>query len=162
MHDISWFFGKTLAQKIGFLNLKKNLVINFHRILFKSKNLYYLLCVYTNLVFGKNLAPEIFTKMLSSDCRVLKLFISLEQIDETASFLACWNKFAKIWTWLKVFWLGQKWMWPVCSQDYNIGSISKMNRWNKLIFLQAGTNSGKLKVDSIILGWVWWKITLAF
>ena len=106
MHDISWFFGKTLAQKIGFLNLKKNLVINFHRILFKSKNLYYLLCVYTDLVFGKDLAPEIFTKMLSSDCRVLKLFISLEQIDETASFLACWNKFAKIWTWLKVFWLG--------------------------------------------------------
>ena len=27
-----------------------------------------------------------------------------------------------------------------------------MTRWNKLIFLHTGTNSGKLKVNSMILG----------
>ena len=30
-----------------------------------------------------------------------------------------------------------------------------MNRWNELIVLDAGTNSGKLKVDSMIFGWAW-------
>ena len=29
---------------------------------------------------------------------------------------------------------GQKWMWPVWSRDFKIDFISKMNRWNKLIF----------------------------
>ena len=29
---------------------------------------------------------------------------------------------------------------------------SKMGRWNKVIFFR---NSGKLKVDPVIFGWVW-------
>ena len=29
-------------------------------------------------------------------------------------------------------------------------------------FLYAGTNSGKLNVDSIIFGWVWSKMAMAF
>ena len=32
-----------------------------------------------------------------------------------------------------------------------------MSGWNKLIFLHAGTNSGKLKVISMICGWAWSK-----
>ena len=57
------------------------------------------------------------------------------------------------------------WTWPrkgVASLSWNskIDCISKLNRWNKLIFFHAVTNSGKLKVDSIILGgpcqkWQW-------
>ena len=30
---------------------------------------------------------------------------------------------------------GQKWVWPAWSQDSKIGCISKMNRWNELIFV---------------------------
>ena len=29
-------------------------------------------------------------------------------------------------------------------------------------FLHAGTNSGKLKVDSVILGWAWSKMAVIF
>ena len=36
-----------------------------------------------------------------------------------------------------------------------------MNWWNKH-FLHAGTNSGKLKVDSMIFGWTWSKMATAF
>ena len=43
-----------------------------------------------------------------------------------------------------------------------IGCISRMNRWIEKIFLLAGENSGKLKVDSMVLGWVWSKMVVAF
>ena len=36
--------------------------------------------------------------------------------------------------------------------------ISKMNRWNQLIFSHAGTNSGKLKID---FSDVWSKMVMA-
>ena len=38
----------------------------------------------------------------------------------------------------------------------------KMNRWNKVIFFHAGTNSGKPKVNSVIFGWMYWKIAMTF
>ena len=57
--------------------------------------------------------------------------------------------------------MGQKWVWPVWSWDFKIDCISEMNRWNKLIFLHAGTNPGKLKVDSTIFGWVFSKMAMA-
>ena len=57
---------------------------------------------------------------------------------------------------------GQKRVWPVWSQDSKIDCNSKINRWNKLIFLQDGTNSGKLKVGLMIFGLVWSKVTMAF
>ena len=45
-----------------------------------------------------------------------------------------------------------------CSQSSHrtlkIDCISKMNRLNKDIFFHAGTNLGKLTVDSMILRWV--------
>ena len=37
----------------------------------------------------------------------------------------------------------------------------KRNRWNKLIFLYVTTNSGKLKVDSMIFGWALLKMAIA-
>ena len=46
-------------SKKGFLNLKKNLVINFSLNLFYNENFYYLLCSCTNPIFGKDLIPEI-------------------------------------------------------------------------------------------------------
>ena len=39
-----------------------------------------------------------------SDCGIFKSNISPEQINETASFFACWYKFTKIKSWLKSFW----------------------------------------------------------
>ena len=36
----------------------------------------------------------------------------------------------------RVFLVGhnQKWVWPTCSWDSRIDYVSRMNRWNKLIF----------------------------
>ena len=41
-------------------------------------------------------------------------------------------------------------MWLVWSQHSKIDCISKMDWWNKLIFLHPDKNSGKLKLDSLI------------
>ena len=38
----------------------------------------------------------------------------------------------------------------------------KLNRLNKVIFFHAGMDSGKFKVDSMIFGWVWLKMAMAF
>ena len=40
------------------------------------------------------------------DSRIFKSTISPEQGDDTASFFACWYKFMKIKSWLKIFWSG--------------------------------------------------------
>ena len=67
VHDRARVFGKTFffqknwekGQKQGFLNLKKNLAINFHWICPIMK-IYIICCSCTNLyVFGKNLVLEI-------------------------------------------------------------------------------------------------------
>ena len=74
--DRARFFEKNLfAQKIGklaknwqkkgFLNLLENLVIiNCFLYLVCNESLYYMLYSCTNHIFGKNLIPEIWTKML--------------------------------------------------------------------------------------------------
>ena len=41
-------------------------------------------------------------------------------------------------------------------------TVSQMNKWNEKVFLPAGKNSGKLKVDSMIFGWVLSKLTMVF
>ena len=51
-----------------------------------------------------------------------------------------------------------KLMWPVRSQDSKIDCVSKIEQMELTDLLHAGTNSGKLKVDSVIFGWVWSKI----
>ena len=87
--------------------------------------------------------------------RTLKLIVAAEWTDEINWIFACWYRFTKIESLSKVFFgeFGQKWVWPVCWQDSKIGYISKMNRWNKLTFLHAATNSRKLKLDSMAF-WV--------
>ena len=45
-----WENGRKMGQKQGFLNLLKNVVINFVLNLFYNENLYYLLCSCTNLI----------------------------------------------------------------------------------------------------------------
>ena len=56
---------------------------------------------------------------------------------------------------------GQKWVWPVWSQDCKIDCISKKT-WNNLIFLHDVTNPRKLKVALLFFGLVWWKMVMAF
>ena len=52
------------ARKQGFVNLLENLVTNFFLNLVYNKSLCYLLYSCTNLIFGKNLVPGIWAKML--------------------------------------------------------------------------------------------------
>ena len=54
-----------MGTKYGFLELLKNVVINFFWILFYNESLYYLQYSCTNPIFGKNQVPEIFARMLS-------------------------------------------------------------------------------------------------
>ena len=56
---------KNCPQYYDFLNLLENLVISFFLNLVYKESLYYLLYSCTNPILGKNLIPEIWTKMLS-------------------------------------------------------------------------------------------------
>ena len=100
------FFGKKKfclrnlgnGPKMGFLSLKENFVIN---------EIFYLLCSAHSHIWEKPCSCYISQNALSqSDCsRIFKSIIFAEQIDETASFLACWYKFTKCISWSKLFWL---------------------------------------------------------
>ena len=57
---------------------------------------------------------------------------------------------------------GQKWMWLVRSQDSKIDYASKTVQIENTDFLHAGTNSEKLKFNSMIFGWAWSKIAKVF
>ena len=90
------FTAKTgkMGQKLGFFNLKRNLVINFHWIY----SIMEICSVPTEILFWEE---SCFWDMGQNahcqwDSRIFKSVISLEQIDETASFFACWYKFTKI------------------------------------------------------------------
>ena len=82
-----------MGQKSGFFNLKRNLVINFHWIYSVME----ICSVPTEILFWEK---SYFWYMgQNAHCqweRIFKSVISLEQIDETASFFACWYKFTKI------------------------------------------------------------------
>ena len=66
-----------------------------------------------------------------SDCRIFKSIIFPEEINETASFLACWYKFTKIKSWSNIFCLvvvkngdGQSGLWTLkltVSQEWTDG-----------------------------------------
>ena len=59
--------------------------------------IYIICCVPVQISY---LGKPLFINALSqSDCRIFKSTISPEQIDETASFFACWYKFTKIKSW---------------------------------------------------------------
>ena len=64
----------------------------------------------------------------------VKLTVSKEWTDGINHFIY-WYWFRKIKSWSKFLVVnGQKWVWPVWSWDSKFYCISKMNRWNKLIF----------------------------
>ena len=50
---------------------------------------------------------------------------------------------------------GQKWVWPVWSRDSKINCISRMKRWNELIFrmLEQIQESGYGLVDMVKNGY---------
>ena len=59
-------------------------------------------------IWQKSCSWEVGQNFLNqSDCRIFKSTISPEEIDETASFFACWYKFTKIKGWSKIF----SWAW---------------------------------------------------
>ena len=68
--------------------------------------------------------------------RTLKLMVPEEWTDGINQFFAYWYKFTKVKSWSKIFWVGI--VKNGCDQfglgDSKIDYISKMNRWNKLIF----------------------------
>ena len=71
--------------------------------MFYDKSLYYLLCSCLYAIFRKNLVLVIWAKMLLA--RIFNLTISGEVNDEIFWFLACWHKFMKIKSWVKIFWM---------------------------------------------------------
>ena len=93
--------------------------------------------------------------MLSArDRKIFKSTISSEQIDETALFSACWYKFTKNKSWLKIFWLG---MVKNGYGQYDLWTLKLTYLKNEQIeltdFLHSGTNSCKLKADQKSIGW---------
>ena len=99
---------KNKPKKIFFLNLKKNLVIDFLWICSIMK-IYIICCVLAqNVYWEKSCSWDVGQSALKqSHCRIFKSTIYSEQIIETASFFACWWQFAKIKRLSKIFWLGK-------------------------------------------------------
>ena len=93
--------------KIGFFNLKSNLVINFHSVCSIMK-IYIIWCVPAQILcWKKSFFWDIAQNAhIQWHCRIFKSVISQEQIDETASFFVCWYKFPKIKSWFKISRLG--------------------------------------------------------
>ena len=119
------------------MNLQGNFVINFFTI-WSMMKVYIIYCILTQTpCLGKVwfLRDMDQNALGQSDCRIFKSTISLEQNNQKAWFLACWYKFMEIKIWLKIIGggHGQKWVWPVGSQDSKIGCNSRGKQWNKLI-----------------------------
>ena len=71
MRDSRIFWEKKMGggngPKKGFFEFIEKCGHRFFLNLFCNESLYYLLCSYINLIFGKNLVPEIWVKMLSAN-----------------------------------------------------------------------------------------------
>ena len=95
--------------------------------------------------------------------RTLKLILSDEWKDLINWFFACWYRFTKIKSWSKIYWVGMvKNDWPVRAWDSKIGCISKMSRWNKLIFGLLVQILESFKIDSVIFWWACSKLAVVF
>ena len=100
--------------------------------MFYNENFYYLLCFRRNPILEKFCSWDIGQNApTQSDCMIFKATICPKQVCETASFFACWYKFANI-NWFKFFLVGhgKKWVWLVWSWDSKIDFICRMNRWS--------------------------------
>ena len=111
-------------------------------------------------IWEKSCSWDIGENALSqSGCRIFKSFISSEQIDETASFLACGYKRKKVKSWLKIFWSG------MVKNEVDQSGLWTLKWWyrkNELMeltdFLHVDTDSQKLKADQKCIGWAWSKM----
>ena len=88
-------------------------------------------------------------------CRIFNWTISPKQIAGIASF----GHVAIINAWSKLFW--QSMVRNECGQS-GYGALKGTSIWNKLLFLRTGTNSDKLKIDSMIFEWAWSKMVKLF
>ena len=82
------------------------MVINFYWIC-STMTVYIICCVPAQIVFWEksfswDIGPNAHSQ---ADYRIFKSSVSPKQIDEAASFLACWYKCTKIKSWLKFFYL---------------------------------------------------------
>ena len=110
----------------------------FLLILFHNENLYYLMCSCTNPIFGKIFVPKIWVEMFSA-IQIVGFFNqpyiqnkSMKQSD----FLQVDTNSCKLKIDQKFFLSGhaKKWIRLFWSQDSKIGCISRVNRWNEIIF----------------------------
>ena len=88
--------------------------------------------------------------------------ISQEQIDETASFFACWNKFTKIKSSSTIFCFGM--VENECGQSgHGTLKLAVSQEWTGGInwYLHSSTNSCKIKGDWKFLGWSYSKMGVA-
>ena len=88
----------------------------------------------------------------------LKLTVSEEWTDGINWVFACWYRFLKIKRWSNFFWVGV--VKNGCGQS-SYGNL-KLGASSILVFFHVGTNSGKLKVNTMIFGWVWSKVAVVF
>ena len=101
-----------MGQKQGFLNLLKNSVINSYWFCSIIK-IRIICCVRSQIQYlGKSCLWDLHhSTVIPSDCRIFKSSIASEQINETASFFACWDKFTKLKDVENFFWLGMVKIW---------------------------------------------------
>ena len=100
--------GEKYAKNKVFLNLKRNLVINIITWICSITKIYIVWCVPVQMLC---LEKCYFWDMVQNapsqcNCKIFKSTVSQGQIDVTDSFFACYYKFMKIKSWLKIYWSG--------------------------------------------------------
>ena len=100
----NWGNGPKIGLKYIFLNLKKNLVINFYWNCSIVK-IHIICCFPVQVLYlRKSFFLRCQNALSQSDSRIFKSITCPEQINETSSLYACWYKFTEIKSWLKPFW----------------------------------------------------------
>ena len=123
--------------KIGFLNLKKNLVINLYLICSIMKM--YIICyVPAQIPYLEKFWFLRYGPKCPQPIRLQDFLINhIPRTNVWNSLIFCmliqvhinWKLIKKL-----LDWHGQKCMWLVCSQDSKVGHISRMNWRNELVF----------------------------
>ena len=96
-----------------------------------------------------------------SDCRIFKLAISLEQIDEKAWFFACWYRFKEIKIGWEILWQALSKV-GVATLVSGLWLYPKKELMEQTSFWCVNKNKEKPKVTLIIFGWCWSKRGVAF
>ena len=117
----------------------------------------------------KNWLKIFWVSMVKNACgqsgdQTLKLTLSGEWTDGIHWFFACWYMITKIKSWSKNFLDGHFSKNGRGQSGHGTVKLTVSQKWTDRIkwFFDVGTNSGKLKVDSVIFGWAWSKMAMAF